>query len=176
MKKLAPILLCFALFVSWVDDDMDKAERANAKIKAIYMYNFTKYIEWPKSYKEGKFVMGVMGTNNYLFDELTKMAISKMVGTQKIEIKSLSSAEQAANCHIVFLLNSHSDKIKEVNNAIKNKSVLVITDKPGMAKQGAGINFVVIDNKQKIELNKINIEKNKLKVASTLIDMAITVN
>ena len=39
----------------------DQAEEANAKIKAIYIYNFTKYIEWPDSYKEGSFVIGFIG-------------------------------------------------------------------------------------------------------------------
>lgn len=176
MKKIIIIFLSLALFTSWADDDIERSERANARIKTIYIYNFTKYIEWPKSYKDGKFVIGVLGSNAYLYDELTKMAISKTAGSQKIEVKSLSSAQAASQCHIVYVLNTNSDKLKDIVSVAKGKSILIVTDKPGMAKMGSGINFVVQENKQKIELNKVNIEKYNLKIASALADMAITVN
>ena len=39
------------------------------------------------------------------------------------------------------------------------KNTLIITEKPGLAKQGSGINFVIENNKQKFEMNKTNIEK-----------------
>ena len=57
----------------------------------------------------------------------------------------------------------------------KNKSTLIITDKAGLASKGAGINFIVQENKQKIELNRSNIERYKLKVASSLVELAIQV-
>ena len=58
---------------------------------------------------------------------------------------------------------------------VKGKSTLVVTDKSGMAKQGASINFVSIDNKQKFELNKSNLAKMDLKVSSSLVQLAIVV-
>lgn len=176
MKKIAFLLFSFTLLTSWVKLDGDLAEKANAKIKAIYIYNFTKYIEWPKNYKEGKFVIGILGNNPSLYDELYKMGEVKMVGTQKIEIKNLISIDLVTQCHMVFILPNNSDQLKEIMQKLKDKSSLIITEKPGMTKQGAGINFVVTENKQKIELNKANIEKYKLKIASTLVDMAIAIN
>lgn len=176
MKKLAIIFFSITILTSWVKSDYDSSERANAKIKTIYIYNFTKYIEWPKSYKEGKFVIGILGNNPSLYDELYQMAQSKTVGTQKIEIKNITSIELVTECHIIYILSSNSEQLKDVLQTLKGKSSLIITDKPGMAKQGAAINFVVSENKQKIELNKTNIEKYKLKVASTLENMAIPVN
>ncbi len=170
------MLFSIIFLTSWLSPDYDPSEKANAKIKTIYIYNFTKYIEWPNAYKEGKFVIGVLGNNSSLYDELNKMAESKMVGTQKIEIRNLTNIDLAAECHIIYVLTPNSDQLKDIIQKLKGKCGLIITDKPGMAKQGAGINFVVLDNKQKIELNKTNIEKYKLKVASTLIDMAITIN
>jgi hypothetical protein len=154
---------------------MDQAEEAGARIKAIYIYNFTKYIEWPSDYKEGNFVIGVFGTNIPLLNELNKMATSKTVGSQKLEIKNLSNPNDAAACHIVYILSDNSSQLADVVTKVKGKSALIVTDKAGMAKQGAGINFSVVENKQKIELNKANIEKYKLKVASTLVEMAVQV-
>jgi hypothetical protein len=175
MKKILVILLSFTLFSSWVVVRPDQSEEASAKIKAIYIYNFTKYIEWPETYKQGNFVVGVYGNSASLFNELNKMATVKTVGSQKLEIKSITSPADASQCHIVYILSDNSTQLGDVLGKVKNKSALIVTDKAGMAAKGSGINFVIVDNKQKIELNRSNIEKYKLKVASTLVEMALQV-
>jgi len=153
----------------------DQSEEATAKIKAIYIYNFTKYIEWPEKYKEGNFVIGFLGSNSALLSKLSEIA-TKKVGSQNIEIRNITNVENADRFNIIYILSDNSAQLSEVLSKVKGKSTLIVTDKPGLAKQGAGINFVVVENKQKIELNKVNIEKYKLKVASTLVDMALPVN
>ena len=173
MKKLVYILVSIFFCTSWIADKPSPAEEANAKIKAIYIYNFTKYIEWPDNYKQGNFVIGVLGNNASLINELNKMATSKTVGSQRLEIKNITNADAA--CHIIYLLSGNATQLAELVDKIKNKSTLIITDKAGLAAKGAGINFVVQENKQKIELNKSNIEKYKLKVASSLVELAIQV-
>jgi hypothetical protein len=174
-KTLFILLLPLLLLTQGAAVKMDQAEEAGAKIKAIYIYNFTKYIEWPTEYKDGNFVIGVYGTNIPLLNELGKMATSKMVGAQKMEIKNVSSAAEASQCHIIYILNDNSSQLADVIGKVKGKSILIVTDKSGMAKLGAGISFSVVDNKQKIELNRSNIERYKLKVASTLVDMAVQI-
>lgn len=173
MKKQILIFFSIIWCTSWITDKPNVAEEANAKIKAIYIYNFTKYIEWPDSYKSGNFIIGVMGNNAALINELNKMAASKTVGSQKLEIKTLSSPD--VTCHILYLLSDNSSQLSEVIEKNKSKSTLIITDKAGLAAKGAGINFVIHENKQKIELNRSNIERYKLKVATSLVDLAIEV-
>lgn len=175
MKKLLFIFVSISLLSSWIVVPPDQSEEANAKIKAIYIYNFTKYIEWPDTYKEGNFVVGVLGTSIPLVNELNKMASSKTVGTQKFEIRSVTSPAECAKCHIVYILSDNSGQLSDVLGKVKGKSALIVTDKSGLATKGAAINFFIDGNKQKIELNRSNIEKYKLKVASTLVEMSVQV-
>ncbi|HRG38278.1 MAG TPA: YfiR family protein [Bacteroidia bacterium] len=166
--------ICIFLSIVFFSLGADRPEETNAKIKAIYIYNFTKYIEWPESYKQGNFVIGIMGNNTTLVNELNKMAIVKTVGNQRLEIKNIH-ANSDVGCHIIYLLSDNSTQLAEVMEKNKNKSTLIVTDKAGLASRGAGINFVIQENKQKIELNKSNIERYKLKVASSLVELAIQV-
>lgn len=176
MKKMILILLLpVALLVTRAMIAPDQGEEANAKIKAIYIYNFTKYIEWPQEYKSGNFVVGVLGTNTALLGELNKMAAAKTVGAQKFDIKNISSPADAASCHIVYILSDKSAQLADVVGKVKGKSALIVTDKEGLAAKGSAINFIIVENKQKIELNKGNIEKYKLKVAAQLVEMAVAV-
>src|ERR1044072_3758523 len=111
MKKLLFILLLpLVLLTQSAAMRPDQSEEAGARIKAIYIYNFTKYIEWPAEYKEGNFVIGVYGTNLPLLNELNKMAASKTVGAQKMEIKNIGSTAEAAQCHIIFILADNSSQ------------------------------------------------------------------
>ena len=69
IKSLLSFILIGALFLAGTGN-----YDTNAKIKAVYIYNFTKYIEWPKEYREQIFVIGVLG-ESALFDELKTMDI-----------------------------------------------------------------------------------------------------
>jgi hypothetical protein len=147
----------------------------NAKVKAVFLYNFTKYFEWPEKMKTGNFIIQVVGTNSSLSQELNKMASSKQVGNQKIEIKTSSNLDGAGQAHIIFLLSESSDLLKDVSSKYKGKGTLIVTEKIGMAKAGSAINFVVAENKQRFEYNENNAVKAGLKTGDGLNSLAIAV-
>lgn len=146
----------------------------NSKMKAIFIMNFTKLIEWPQPYREGNFVVGVIGESP-LFNELSEMAKTKKVANQSLQIKKFSSPSEISNCHILYLSKDESGEISEVIKKIKTNSTLIITEETGLVDRGAGINFIIKDNRQKFELNKKNVEKYKLKVSSNLESLAFIV-
>jgi hypothetical protein len=72
------------------------------KFETLYLYNFTKMIEWPSNKKSGDFVIGIVGkgdVNKYA----SAMLNGKMVGSQKIVVKEFSSVSAASGCHVLFL-------------------------------------------------------------------------
>lgn len=172
MKKLIPILLLLFIFGSSFNQRI--TVDTNAKLKAVFIYNFTKYIEWPKKYQEGYFVLGVLGETP-LFSELTKMAQTKKIGSQSILVKKFTSISEIENCHLLYVTDKKSIDLDDIIKKTKTASTLIITEKEGLVDKGAGINFVVRDNKQKFEMNKQNIQTKKLKVSSNLEALAISV-
>lgn len=150
-------------------------EAASAKVKTVFLYNFTKYIDWPKNYKSGNFVIGVLGSNPYLVEELSTMAKTKTAGAQPFEIKNIQSFNKNTKVHMLFINPDYDISMADVEAGLKGKSTLLVTEKPGMAKQSSAINFIVLNNRQKFELNKKNAEKYSLKVSSNLASLAILV-
>ncbi len=139
------------------------------------MYNFSRYIEWPSSYKKGEFVIGVVGESP-LYKELVNMARTKKTGNQSFSIKKYASVEQIGKCHIVFVPYKKSSLVSSVAKKVKGSSALVIAEKAGLSAKGAGINFVVKDNRTKFEMNKKALEKRGLKISYKLETLAILVN
>ncbi len=148
---------------------------ANSKIKAIFLYNFTKYIEWPASYKQGEFVIGILGSSP-LVTELEKMALKSKVGTQSFVIKKFKDVSDITSCHMLYISNSKTGSMEAAINKLKKTSTLVISECGGCAKKGSAINFVSVDNKQRFELNKTNAGKFGLQVSSNLATLAIMVD
>jgi hypothetical protein len=172
LKYSLLLLLAFSSLSFQQQQSFDPA----AKVKAAFLYNFTKYFEWPDKMKSGNFIIQIIGTNTNLNQELNKMASSKQVGNQKLEIKTSTSIDASTQPHIIFLLSESSDMLKEINSKYKGKGSLVVTEKNGLAKAGSAINFVVMDNKQKFEYNKNNAVKAGLKTGDGLNSLAIVID
>ena len=177
MKKICAILITLlCISADYVRMPLvQDPNSSNSKIKATFIYNFTKYIDWPEKYKEGNFVIGVLGTTTF-YNDLAALLSKKSVGDQKFEIKNYTNSESVSTvCHILFIPAESSGQLPDVLKKLKGKSTLIVTEKNGLAKQGSGINFVVDNNKQRFEMNRNNVEKYSLKVASALTALAIPV-
>lgn len=175
MRKLLVIILSAALMSFAPSAFLFSPPDTNAKFKAVYVYNFPKYFEWPSSYKEGTFIIGVLGSST-LTPELTTMATTKTIGTQKCEVKIFNTIEEVKKCHILFVPGENAIALNKVLTKMKGTSTLLITEKDGYAKQGSMINFVVQSNKIKFELNRNAAEKFDLKVSQALQPLAIMVD
>lgn len=142
------------------------------KFHSVFIYNFTKYVEWPDSYKSGDFVIGVLGKTP-LNDYLEAMAQTKKVGNQALKIKKYNDPSAIDKCHIIFIPKDKSGELNAVKKALGSQPTLVITEKEGLGSQGSGINFVQIDGRWKFELNESAVSSQNLKVSSELKRLAI---
>lgn len=168
MKKTLLFILLYALM------GLHKAGAQDEMFKALFMYNFTKDIEWPPSHRTGEFVVAVLGSSA-IVDELNKIAAAKKVGSQPIVVRKINSVAEISKCNMLFITPGKSNELSAAVSATSGKSVLIITDKEGMAKAGSCINLVKVDGKQKFEINPKAIAGQGLKVTSFLTSLGITV-
>lgn len=151
------------------------SQEINYKAYSVYVYNFIKYIEWPEESKKGDFVIAVIG-NSPITTELKTLAASKKANGQTIVIKQYASIAEVDHCHILYLSSGKSSSLKEVMEKTKNMSALLVAEREGLAKKGAGINFVTLeDDTLKFEVNKKAIEAHNLKIPKVLVSLGLVV-
>lgn len=174
LVRIVKYLLLCAVIVSGFGfrDNVD----TNAKIKAVFLYNFTRYFEWPTEKRTGTFYIQVIGSNASLVKELSDLASKKLVGNQKIELINTPSFDGNTKVHMLFLLPEASKSLADASAKMKGKGTLIISEKEGAAKSGSAINFVVIDNKQKFEYSKNSAIKAGLKTSEDFKSLAIAVD
>ncbi len=144
------------------------------KFHSIFIYNFSKFIQWPTEYKKGDFVIGVLG-DSPVTQHLKTMAVSKKVGNQSFSIINYNTPGDIGKCHILYIPTAYSKWLEECKTSLGGNSTLIITDKPGLGKDGSGINFLIVNGKPKFELNKSAAEERRLKVSTELAKLAIMI-
>lgn len=170
MKKYLIIILALVINVTAVC-----SQTGIPRAQSMFIYNFSRLIEWPASYKSGEFVIGVLG-NSTVFDELKTFTASKKVGSQNISVVRFNNPEEITSCHILFVSFGKTNKMNDVKSRIGDKSTLIIGEKNGVISSGAAINFVIEQNKLKFQLKVANATNKGLKVSSSLQNMAMLVN
>jgi YfiR/HmsC-like len=153
-------------------------------LKAAYLYNFGKFVDWPKNAIPGNddtFVIGVIGRDPF-GRILDAIAQAKTIQDKKIVIRRFASAKDYQPCHILFVAaeaddgadeKTVEDRMKAATAKTKGAPVLLVGDTPGLAQKGALISFFIDDNKVKLEINSSAATGAGLKISSNLLKLSV---
>ena len=139
--------------------------------KATFIYNFTRFIEWPKKANSSNFIIQVYGSDD-VYNELTQFTNNKFVGSQQIKVIKVNKIDDIKNCDLLFVGFDKSNKLKDIIALLNNSNTLIISEKNGALQEGSGINFVLNDDKLSYEIKPVNLTKAGLKLSSSIIKYA----
>jgi hypothetical protein len=166
MKRL------FILFISvFLITNAAYMQTSISKAQSLYIYNFSRMIEWPASYRTGDFIIGILGSSD-VATELEAYTKGKKVGNQNIVIMKYKLPAEIQQCHILFIPFIKTKLMPEVISVVGNKSTLIIAEKSGALNEGAAINFIILDDKMKFEVKTENATKLGLKLSAKLTEMS----
>jgi hypothetical protein len=147
-----------------------------AKFKALFLYNFAQNIGWPTAEDQSsQFLVTVVGDKE-MATELKQLAKVKKIGVKEMVVVETNQVKNIEKSHIIFLGQSKSNLMPDLNNNQKGQPVLIISSKEDLCKQGAGISFVTIDGKLRFQISPTNIESRGLKMAGKLTTLGINVD
>ncbi|TAL62839.1 MAG: YfiR family protein [Bacteroidetes bacterium] len=175
MNRFWKYVLLFGFFLISFLGRSEKAQAQDMDYKAytLFLYNFMKYVEWPNT--EGDFIIGVIGESP-VKKELYELAKNKKAKGRQIVVLNIATANDALLCSMIYIPTSKSSELKVLSEKVKGKSVLIVAEREGLAKKGAGISFVIDeDDALKFDINKSVLDAHSLKVAAMLIRLAVIV-
>jgi len=174
-------LWLFAVLVGGATSGRAQSEEAAPEIdreyviKAAYLYNFGRYIEWPaQSFpaKDSPFVIGVLGRDPFgpVLDEIAR---TKKMDGRTIVIRRFASVADVKPCQILFLAapTTPEDRATLVRDAAK-WSTLLVGEEANLAEEGATICFFLDQNKVRFEINLEAARREQLKISSKLLSLA----
>lgn len=145
------------------------------QLKAAYLWNFAKFIDWPATAftnDTSPFVMGVLGDNPFGSDlELTVRG--KQINTHPITVKPRVTLAEARQCHILFVSTSETNRLAEIFQSLSGTSVLTVGETGQFTEKGGMINFVFEDKKIRFQINDDAAKSASLKISSKLLSLAV---
>ena len=111
--------------------------------KALYLFNFAKYTEWPKdafASDDAPFVIGILGADPFGKDlDIIK---GKTIKGRKLEVKYFKTAAEVSGCHMLFISSSESNRLDQAMSVIGNSSILTIAEMAEFFQQSGMIKLV----------------------------------
>jgi len=166
-QKIAGIFFICLCFVH----SSGKAQSVDYKAQVLFMYNFIKYTNWPVV--ESSFTIVVLG-DSPITTELNKLAsIKKTPDGKSITVLQTQDVNAITGCQMLYVTEGLSKEMPQIINFIKDKSVLIVGQRDGLVKKGAGINFFTQDDDRLgFTISLKNVEARKIKVAGELLRLA----
>jgi hypothetical protein len=164
---LVPVLLLMSMRATTPQVDHEEYT-----LKALFVFNFTKHIEWPPNSNPGDhFVITVYG-NSLITEKLATLFRGRKVFDKPIEIRETTKLDELAGSQILFISRDQSDKLAMVLEKYKKHGILFVTESKNLATKGSCINIIESDEKLSIELNDAAMKREGLKVSNQLYELA----
>ena len=148
------------------------------KLKAAYLYKFATYIEWPEgvfSDATAPFVIGILGPDPVGAD-LRRLATVKKIDGRKIEVRNYEQAKEVRDCHILFESRALKSETRQAAaKLLSGRNILFVGEIPDFLKQEGVINFVIQENRIRIQISKSAYERENLKISAQLLRIATVV-
>ena len=154
-----------------------QAESADEySIKAAYLYNFAKFVEWPgEAGSPGTpLVITVFGMDD--FGAVLRQTVQgETVNGRAISVRSVSRVEDLRSCQILFIGSSNQNRLAEVLRATEGASILTVGETDEFIQLGGVIAFVAEGNKIRFEINLVAARRNRLTISAKLLRVAVGV-
>src|SRR5467141_2606171 len=178
MKKVGLLIgitcLLSAMALGSHAEGLDASDSSEYLIKAGFIYNFAKLVEWPTSafpQPDSPIVIGIFGEDPF-GTVLDRVLAGKKVNGRIFLVKRLKSVADLKECHIVFVSSSEMGHLAEAIHLVKGMPILTIGEIPGFARRGGIINLVLEDNKVHFEVNVEAAKEADLNISSRLLALA----
>jgi hypothetical protein len=171
------LCICAILFLAASSASGGAIQDQEYEIKAAYIYNFTKFIEWPRATGPARstFAIGILGTDPF-GPAIDNAVADKTVGGRRITIERFPDVEamrQSAHpIDIVFIGGLGAGGLEAALAYVGSLPVLTIGETPGFCERGGVINLVIRKNRIRIEINRAAAERAELKISSKLLQLA----
>jgi hypothetical protein len=141
------------------------------RLKAAYLYNFTKFIEWPAdASKRSPFVVGVVDPEGSAAQIIADALEGKLTADDRpivVERFTQLSAD-VARCHQLFLTRAAGLKPADARAIIGSTSVLLVGETDDFAEQGGVIGLVVSGDAVRCEVNLTGAQRAGVKLSGRL--------
>jgi hypothetical protein len=150
-----------------------QGETIEDEVKAAFLYNFTKYIEWPAAaFQDGsdRFRMCVAASPKF-FRTVETLISGETARGRSIQLVA-PEPSNLYRCHILFTGAQQASRFDAALPALSGRPILTVWESKQMFDRGGAILLVVDDSRVRFDIDVRSIERAGLTVSSKLLRVA----
>jgi len=167
-------LLLLAALLNCPPARAQDAAPSEFQLKAAFIFNFAKFVEWPAEAfptPASPFVIGVIGDNP--FDDILRQTIlNKQINGHPFRVAQCKTLADLKSCHILFISLSERKRLADILRSIRGASVLTVSDLDHFLPAGGMIHFLMEGNKVRFAINDAAAKEVGLRISSKLLNLA----
>jgi hypothetical protein len=144
------------------------------EVKAAYVYNFAKFVEWPAAHfssPKAPITIGVIGDEEFAA-LLEKAVKNKLVQEHAFQVRHLKWPADLGACNLVYVPFNEQKRFRQITEGLQDRPVLTITEVEEKSQARGILNLFIEGGKVQFEVNIAGADKAKLRISSKLLRLA----
>jgi hypothetical protein len=166
-QALMAVVLCST---AWPDAT---ATRREDELKAAYLFNFVKFVEWPSA--AGAVITLCFVGGDGIRDALAAGTAGKKVANRPVQVRRLVQAQSAEGCSLLYLDAATLSENGSMLPRAAAMYVLTVSDIGEFTRNGGMIGLFTESNRLRFNVNVDNIRRARLRISSSLLELAASV-
>jgi YfiR/HmsC-like len=152
-------------------------ETLEYRVKAAYLINFTRYVEWPaESFETPAAPIVICVLRADPFGPLLDTAVAGRTSQGRpLEARRIRSAEEASGCHLVFVSQKTWRRDLALSKGLARPGMLTVGESEEFARKGGVISFVIRDETVRFVVNARAQGQVGLRISSRMLALAAAV-
>jgi hypothetical protein len=162
------------LLLAGLDVSAQTAPSKEYQVKAVFLFNFAQFVEWPPTaFGDGNspLVIGVLGDNPFgtYLDETVR---DEKVGHRPLEVQRYLRVDEIKTCHVLFIGPSEANRLEQILASLKERSILIVGDSDDFVQRGGMIQLASSQSRIRLRINEGAAKTANLTISSKLLRSA----
>jgi hypothetical protein len=143
-------------------------------LKAVFLFNFTQFVEWPAESFAGPgtpIVIGVLGEDPF-GASLDEIVAGEAIHDHPLVVRRYHSVDQADSCQILFISLSESGRLEQILKTLGHRSILTVGETKDFADHSGMIEFELVQRRVRLRINLAATNAARLVISSKLLRQA----
>jgi|ERR1700733_10722832 hypothetical protein len=141
------------------------------QLKAVFLFNFAQFVEWPSSafaQTNAPFVIGVLGKDPF-GSNLDDVVRGETVNGHPLAVQRYASIGDVGDCQILFIPATELAHVGELLAKLKGRSILTVTDAEEAPQRGVIIGLITQDRQIRLRIDLQAAKVASLTISSKLL-------
>jgi hypothetical protein len=165
-------LISAVLAFSRGDAATDPPRPSEYAVKAAFMYNFAKFVDWPADpARRGPFIVGVLGDDPFGV-VLDRTLAGKKVQDRPLVVKRMIRVDDVGEADLLFVSSSEDAKLAQILGRLEGSPTLTVGDMDDFIGRGGMVGFHLEQESVRFDINLDRVWQSHLKMSSQLVRVA----